>query len=174
MAKIALSKLGLKNTNEVKVIKFNEQELEVKQYLPIEQKLQFIENVLNLSSVDMYFYNQGKIEIYFDIELIKNYTNINFTDKQNEEILKWYDKFSESGLLTEIKNAIPEKEIIFLKEVCEKQIQSVYHYRDSILGIMDNLKTDYSDMDLKIDKLTSELKDNKDIGFVKEVMEKLG
>lgn len=174
MAKIGLTKLGLTSNNEVKTINFNNQEIEVKQYLPIEEKLQLVENVLNASSVDMYFYNQGKIEIYFDIELIKNYTNITFTEKQEAEILRWYDKFVGSGLLEEIKNTIPEKEINFLKEVNEKQIQSVYHYRDSALGIMDAVKNDYSDMELDIDKLTSALKDNEDIGLVKEVMEKLG
>ena len=128
MAKIALSKLGLKNTNEVKVIEFNEQELEVKQYLPIEEKLQFIENVLNLSSVDMYFYNQGKIEIFFAMEVIYNYTNINFTDKQKDDILGLFDKFVSTGLYKEILNNIPASETEFLKEVIQDQIKEIYRY----------------------------------------------
>ena len=42
MAKVAFSKLGLKINNDVKTVVFNEQTIEVKQYLPIEEKLNLI------------------------------------------------------------------------------------------------------------------------------------
>lgn len=173
MAKIAFTKLGLKMDQEIKTIKFNEQEIEIKQYIPIEKKLQFIENVLNQSAVDMYFYNQGKIEIFFAMEVIYNYTNINFTEKQKDDILGLYDKFVSTGLYQEILDSIPTSEIKFLKEVIQDQIKEIYRYRDSALGIMETMKTDYNNLDLDIDKLTQELTDNENLGLVKEVVEKL-
>ena len=48
MAKIGFTKLGLKPNNEIVNIKFNEQNIEVKQYLPVEEKLELITNVLEL------------------------------------------------------------------------------------------------------------------------------
>lgn len=173
MAKIAFIKLGLKTDQEIKTIKFNEQEIEIKQYIPIEKKLQFIENVLNQSAVDMYFYNQGKIEIFFAMEVIYNYTNINFTEKQKDDILGLYDKFVSTGLYQEILDSIPTSEIKFLKEVIQDQIKEIYRYRDSALGIMETMKTDYNNLDLDIGKLTQELTDNENLGLVKEVVEKL-
>lgn len=173
MAKVSFTKLGLKMDQEIKTIKFNEQEIEIKQYIPIEAKLQFIENVLNKSAVDMYFYNQGKIEIFFAMEVIYNYTNINFTDKQKDDILGLFDKFVSTGLYKEILNNIPTSEIKFLKEVIQDQIKEIYRYRDSALGIMEAMKTDYDNLDLDIDKLTQELTENENLGLVKEVVEKL-
>ena len=173
MAKVSLAKLGLKMNQEIKTIKFNEQEIEIKQYIPIEAKLQFIENVLNQSAVDMYFYNQGKIEVFFAMEVIYNYTNINFTDKQKDDILGLFDKFVSTGLYKEILNNIPTSEIEFLKEVIQDQIKEIYRYRDSVLGIMETMKTDYNNLDLDIDKLTQELTENENLGLVKEVIEKL-
>ena len=173
MAKVSFTKLGLKMDQEIKTIKFNEQEIEIKQYIPIEAKLQFIENVLNQSAVDMYFYNQGKIEIFFAMEVIYNYTNINFTDKQKDDVLGLFDKFVSTGLYKEILNNIPTSEIKFLKEVIQDQIKEIYRYRDSVLGIMEAMKTDYNNLDLDIDKLTQELTENENLGLVKEVVEKL-
>lgn len=173
MAKVSFAKLGLKMDQEIKTIKFNEQEIEIKQYIPIEAKLQFIENVLNQSAVDMYFYNQGKIEVFFAMEVIYNYTNINFTDKQKDDILGLFDKFVSTGLYKEILNNIPTSEIEFLKEVIQDQIKEIYRYRDSVLGIMETMKTDYNNLDLDIDKLTQELTENENLGLVKEVIEKL-
>lgn len=173
MAKVSFTKLGLKMDQEIKTIKFNEQEIEIKQYIPIEAKLQFIENVLNQSAVDMYFYNQGKIEIFFAMEVIYNYTNINFTDKQKDDNLGLFDKFVSTGLYKEILNNIPTSEIKFLKEVIQDQIKEIYRYRDSVLGIMEAMKTDYDNLDLDIDKLTQELTENENLGLVKEVVEKL-
>ena len=166
MAKVSLAKLGLKMDQEIKTIKFNEQEIEIKQYIPIEAKLQFIENVLNQSAVDMYFYSQGKIEVFFAMEVIYNYTNINFTDKQKDDILGLFDKFVSTGLYKEILNNIPTSEIEFLKEVIQDQIKEIYRYRDSVLGIMETMKTDYNN-------LTQELTENENLGLVKEVIEKL-
>ena len=49
MAKIGFIKLGLKPNNEIQYIEFNEQMIEVKQYLPVEEKLELITKVLELS-----------------------------------------------------------------------------------------------------------------------------
>ena len=49
MAKIGFTKLGLKSNNEIQYVEFNEQTIEVKQYLPVEEKLELITKVLELS-----------------------------------------------------------------------------------------------------------------------------
>ena len=48
MAKVAFTKLGLKlNKDNVKTITFNDQEIEIKQYLPVNDKLALISRVIN-------------------------------------------------------------------------------------------------------------------------------
>ena len=60
-----------------------------------------------------------------------------------------------------------------MKEVIQDQINEIYRYRDSVLGIMETMKTDYDNLDLDIDELTQELTENENLGLVKEVIEKL-
>ena len=81
MAKVSFTKLGLKVNQEVKMIEFNEQTIEVKQYLPVNDKLALISNVINASADDYNFANPVKIEVFLALEIIANYTNINFTEK---------------------------------------------------------------------------------------------
>jgi hypothetical protein len=49
MAKISFSKLGLKLNQEIKTVEYNGQNIEIKQYLPIQNKLQLISSVINQS-----------------------------------------------------------------------------------------------------------------------------
>ena len=57
---IAYTKLGLKPKNETKTIEFNDQTIEVKQYLPVEEKLGLIGRVLELSHEQNNFSNPVK------------------------------------------------------------------------------------------------------------------
>jgi hypothetical protein len=64
MAKPTFAKFGLKVDQSVKKVVFNEQEFEVKQYLPIGNKLDLISNIVNNSIDDNNFANPARIEIY--------------------------------------------------------------------------------------------------------------
>jgi len=59
--KPTFAKLGLKLDNNIKTIVINEQEIEVKQYLPINDKLDLISTVINLSMDDNNFANPVKV-----------------------------------------------------------------------------------------------------------------
>ena len=110
MAKVSFTKLGLKVNQEIKIIEFNEQTIEVKQYLPINTKLEIISNVINASADENNFANPVKISVFTTLEIMYNYTNINFTDKQKEDPTKLYDMIISSGLVAEVVKAIPESE----------------------------------------------------------------
>jgi len=61
MAKVALTKLGLKPNSETKIIEWNGQSIEVKQYLPIEETLRLISTILNETVDDNPYYNSCKL-----------------------------------------------------------------------------------------------------------------
>ena len=84
MAKVSLTKLGLKVNQEIKTIEFNEQIIEIKQYLPVNDKLELISNVINLAHDENNFSNPVKVSVFTTLEIMYAYTNINFTEKQKE------------------------------------------------------------------------------------------
>lgn len=175
MAKLSFTKLSLKPKQEVKIIEYNNQKIEIKQYLPIEEKLKLITKVINLSAEDSNYSNPIKEDIYFYIELIKEYTNITFTDKQEEDILKLYDSFKSNDLLDDIIKAIPEEEYNNLYYDLRQTIDAIYKYRNSAMGVLDIISADYADTNVNLENIQKAFTENHDnIEFLKEVVTKMG
>ena len=174
MAKLSYTKLGLKVNQENGVIFHNDQRIEVKSYLPVNDKLKLISNVINLSADDNNFSNPVKEDVYFALEIIENYTNISFTDKQKEDLTKLYDSFVSTGLYNKIIDMIPEDEIMRLKTGFQASVKAVYDYRNSVMGILDTISTDYSNLDLDAANIHKKIADPDNMTFLKDVLTKLG
>ena len=174
MAKVSLTKLGLKINQEIKTIEFNEQIIEVKQYLPVNNKLELISNVINLAHDENNFSNPVKVNVFTTLEIMYAYTNINFTEKQKEDPTKLYDMLISSGLICEVINAIPEVE--YHEIICgvEDSINAIYTYRNSVMGILDAISTDYSNLDLNAADIQSKIADPENMAFLKDVLTRLG
>ena len=174
MAKVSFNKLGLKTNDTIKNITWNEQDIEIKQYLTMNEKLDMISNIINSCAEDPKFYNPGKLEIYLTLEVFYNYTNIKFTDKQKEDVCKLYDLLESSGLSEEVFNNIPEDEIILISSIIDDTIDNIYKYNNSIYGILDNISSDYNSMNFDINSLWEQLADKENVGFLQEVIQKMG
>lgn len=174
MAKASFAKLGLKVNTEVKTFIMNDQEIEVKQYLPINDKLELISRVINMGADDMKFYNVGKMEIFLNLEILYTYTNINFTDKQKEDICKLFDLVESSGLLNEVLDRIPECETDFIRHVLLDTVDNVYAYQNSIMGILDTISQDYSNLELDATNIQEKLADPENLELLKGIMTRLG
>ena len=171
--KVTFAKLKLSIDNSVKEVLFNEKTIEVKQYLPMEEKLNIVSNILNYSAEDQKFYNQGKIKVFLTLEMVYAYTNIVFTDKQKEDSIKLYDVIASSGLWDAVAEAIPEKEIDLINNMIKKTLKGVYTYTNSIYGILDNVVADYGNMDLNAGDIQKKLADPENLSLVKEILTKL-
>lgn len=174
MAKVSFTKLGLKLNQETKPIEWNEQIIEIKQYLPLEKKLELISEVINSSVDDNNFANPIRINTWLMIEIIENYTNISFTEKQKENVCKLYDLFNSTGLLKQIIDNIPKDEYDELYDGTFKSAKAIYKYRNSILGILDTMKEDYSDLSLDATKIKEDLADPDNMGLLKQILTQLG
>lgn len=169
MAKIGFTKLGLKPINDIQIIEFNEQNIEVKQYLPIQKKLELITKVVEMSHEDSNFANPVKISVHLALNIIEYYTNINLTEKQKEDVPKLYDLIKQNGLLNMVIENIPNEEYQELCEGVYKTIKSIYKYRNSILGILETISQDYSEINLNIDEIQNKLNDPESLALLKEI-----
>lgn len=174
MAKITFSSLGLKLNQEIKNIEINGKKIEVKQYLPIQNKLNMIVNVINNSQDDNNFKNIAKVKMYTDLEIINQYTNITFTDKQKEEIGKIYDILFNSSVIEQVKNAIPKEELEMVINFIDDATDRIYTYRNSAYGILDAMKTDYDELSLDAEEIQEKIANGENVEFLKEVLTKLG
>ncbi|MBO5810539.1 MAG: hypothetical protein J6R32_06885 [Bacteroidales bacterium] len=175
MAKVAFSKLGIKKVNnEVKNIQFNEVEIEVKQYLPIQDKLTIIGNAINNAADGNRFVNPAKLDMYTTLEVLYAYADISFTEKQKEDSAKLYDLVISSGLVDEIYRAIPEQELNTIYTNVMRVAESMYAQMNSVYGIMENIAQDYANTSMEATDIQQKLADPNNLTLLKDVMSKLG
>ena len=161
MAKISINKLKLNKDYKKINIKWNEEtDIEVKQYLPVNEKLELISHIVNMAHDEQYnFCNPVKLEVYASLYILKYYTNINFTEKQLEDADKTYDLLNYNEVIDKVVAGIPKKE---------------YQELNSVLGILDTIGEDYSNLNYDVEKIQKEIADPDNMKFLKDVLTKLG
>ena len=174
MAKVAFSKLGLKKQDIVKTVSICDQTIEVKQYLPVNDKLDLIGRVLTAAHDENNFSNPIKLEVIGTMEIIMAYTNLTFTAKQKEDLPKLYDLLDENNVINQIISAIPTEEYNFVINGIEDTVQAVYAYQNSILGILESVSTDYANLDLDATKIQHLIGDPQNLSLLKDILTKLG
>lgn len=174
MAKIPFGKLNLVKNTETTSFSWGENIIEVKKYLPMEEKLQLITRVLQQSIDENNFYNPCRIDLYRTIEIVLTYANISITDKQKEDLFKLYDLFIGSGFASQVMNHIEPTELDYIFTSIDKSVKSVYDYTNSVMGILDRVKTDYSNLNLDAEEIKKQLTDPEAVGLLKDILDKLG
>lgn len=176
MSKLAYNKLGLNKmiNKEPIIINFNEQQIEVAQYLPIEKKLDLISDIINKSIDENNYYNPCRIEIFTTVEIILAYTNLTVTDKQKEDLFKLYDSFVASGFSEKVMSSIPESDITFINYSVRRTIKNIYNQKNSVLGILETISTDYNTLNLDASEIQSKLADPENLDLLRAVLTKLG
>lgn len=172
MAKIAFSKLKCKVNDSIKEVKLNDEiTIEVKQYLPIQEKLALIGRVVEFAhEQDANYSNPVKASVYKDLEIVFTYTNLAFTDKQKEEPAKLYDLLLSSGYLKTILDNIPCDEYCAIGNGVHDSIKAVYAYQNSVLGILDNIKSGYNETEFDIEALQKAVEVLRKTPLVQDIM----
>lgn len=173
--KVGLTKLGLKKNTNLISLEWNGQVIEIKEYLPIEDKIGVIERIVNQSLDDNNFANPARIMINTTLEVMFAYTNINFTDKQKEDRLGLYDLLVSSGLWAQVEDRLTEiGELKIIIKTTNDVIDEIYKYKNSAMGILQVISEDYSNLDLDAEKIRDKLGNKENMEFLKEVMDKMG
>ena len=172
--KPTFAKLKLARNNSVKVVTFNDIEIKVKQYLPINEKLQLISNVINAAADENNFSNPIKEDLFGTLEIIYAYTNLGFTEKQKEDPAKLYDDMISSGFADAIIKEIPSEEYNTIVNGINECTKAIYTYRNSLLGILEATVADYGNLELDANDLQSKMADPNNMKLLKDVLTKLG
>lgn len=123
MAKVTFASMKLKVDETVNSFDFNGSTIEIKKYLPIEDKNDLVQIALQKAEENG-IYNDIKLDMYFNLNIVYLYTNISFTEKQRENESKLYDQMQSNGLIAAV---------IAHMDADEYQ---------SLLDYMDNIKND--------------------------------
>ena len=179
MAKIPFSKLDVKVNcieNAVTYTNSKGEEIifQVKNYLPMKEKMDLVSNIINQSTDDNGFYNPMRVKLYTTLEVVYAYTNLTFTSKQKEDPFKLYDLLVSSGLYDTITSHICNEDLEELEGSIWETIKSIYNYRNSVMGILENITADYSNLNLDATEIQSKLADPNNMALLRDVLSKLG
>lgn len=139
MAKVSYANLKLKVEDSVKKIEGTE--IEVLQYLPIEDKYDLIKIALQKSRIEG-LNSPIILDMYFHLFIVYMYTNISFTDKQKENEYKIYDSLKSNGILDKILEAVPENEYNDLITFLAEELELKERYDLSISGLISKVIND--------------------------------
>ena len=176
MAKVAFSKLGLKENKDVNTIVFNDIEIEIKKYLSIEDKLNMISAAINNAMDENGDINSVVLEAHFNLQVVFYYTNLTFTDKQKENLVKLYDLLKGSGLMDAVIDAIgfDNEEYYDSYRGCKSTVNEIMTKKQSARGIMEDIVANYGNMSFDTAKMQKNLSDPNNLTLLKNIMDKLG
>lgn len=171
MAKVTFTKLNTVKTMAPKEVQIGGLDIEIKQYLPIEEKLELVQTVLQNALEEQGFFNPIKINMFLELEMVKEYTNISFTETQLNNIPKLYDSLMLNGIVDMIMKNVPKSEYDFLKEGITECGLRLVQYNTSLVGILKTVTQEYDATKLDVESITKMIGDPEQLKFVKQIFE---
>ena len=157
------SELNLSIRDEIKTVKIGDNVIEVKQYLPLEKKIDIISLAIQ-QSLGGTVQNTMAFESYLDLFIIMNYTNIDFSDCKDYSVL--YDILESNDIINFIISAIPQIEYNSIKEHAFDMSAKYERYSNSLgkenSNLIHNRKANSENTD-KITKKKKKMQTVKDI-----------
>lgn len=139
MGKITYSSLKLKTKEEIKKIEGTD--IEVRQYLPMQDKIDLVDITLQKAREDR-LYNPLKVDMFFHLHLIYLYTNIAFTEKQREDEYKLYDSLQSNGIINQVIATMDENEYKELLNIMNETIDNELKYNTTAAAIISKIIDD--------------------------------
>ena len=141
MSKVSYANLKLKPVNTTSTFEFCGQQVEVLNYLPIEDKYDLVMITLQKAEQDG-IYNPLLLDLYFHLHLVYMYTNLSFTDKQKENEPKIYDTLTSNGFFDKFFEVLDEVEYAELMSYIEELQNMTLHYRNTAGAVLQSIIQD--------------------------------
>jgi hypothetical protein len=141
--------------------------LEVRKYLPIKEKTDFLQFIVN-STLDE---NTGcfspvRVNVYYSIAICRWYASIDFDLEDLEHIEDIFDALETNGIVEAILSAIPQGEQDFMNELVEETIHDIARYNSSAAGIIRSMSVNAGDLDSQLNSILEKVKDKEGIEMV--------
>ena len=141
MAKPTFASLKLTLDKDVNSFEFQEKTIEVKKYLPIEDKIDLVQIALQRSEEDG-IYNEALLDMYFNLYIVFLYTNLQFTDKQKEDLSKLYDLMQCNGFISLVIANMEESEYSMLLDYMERIREDRLKYKQTAAAVIQSIIQD--------------------------------
>ena len=108
------------------------------------------------------------------LEVVYAYTNLTFTDKMKEDPFKLYDILISTGIFEDVLKAISQNDWDEIQNGTWDTIENIYNYKNSAMGILENISNDYGNVSMDSDEIYQKLADPENMELLRGVLNKLG
>lgn len=133
--------LNLNIDKSINTININDCEINVLQYLPIEDKNSLIYLALQ-NAEENGEYNLLKVDMYMGLYTIYMFTDIEFTEDEKNEPTKLYDELMSNGVISAVTMAIPKHERDYIARILDETMRNRRLYRNTVASIIHSFIND--------------------------------
>lgn len=116
-------------------------DINVKTYLPVSDKIDLIQIAMQKAEEDG-IYNQIKLDVYFHLNIVYLYTDIEFEQEDKEDEMKLYDILESNDIIDQVVAAIGEGEYGELREYLETMESDVLAYKNTAAAVLTRIIQD--------------------------------
>ena len=113
----------------------------VKSTIPVSDKIDLIQIALQKAEEDG-IYNQIKLDIYFHLNLLYLYTDIDFSTEDREDEMRLYDILENNGVIVDVISAIGEEEYEGLVNYLEDIKKANLKYKNTAAAVLTRIIQD--------------------------------
>ena len=146
----------------------DDNKLIVKTYLPMEEKAQFIQQVVDAAmDAKTGCFSPVRLNTYYGLAIMEFYCGIEFED--DTDLVAAYDYLEVSGILDGVLAAIPEDERNFLQEMVDDTVADISSYNMSFAGIMQSMTGEASNLGDSLDEILTKIKNREGLELLAEI-----
>jgi len=138
MAKLSLNKLNLTKKQDIKIVKFEENEIEVAQYLDIASKSGLVTAAVRGAVIEG-IVDEILLDAYLHLFILEKYTNISLTPKQRENLLETFDILDSNGIFDLIISGMAENEYEYIFTMAKRLMNNLNDYNKNIISMFKGL-----------------------------------
>ena len=158
--------------------------LNIRKYIPLSEKMEIISRYMErVINPQLSFWNPATKSMWYNITLIEAYVdNLSFDDyfekyengeKTEEAYSHLFDYLEANGIIDDIIDSLPTDKIL-LSSWMEAGVRNYYTHRESVLGILETISQDYSNLNLEATSIQEKLQNKEGIELLENVVKKLG
>ena len=131
--------LNLKTNQETK--KVSGLDIQVLQYLPIQDKIDLIDIALQKAERDG-VYNEMGLEMYFNLYIVYLYTDIVFDEEDRADEFTLYNELESNNVISKVIATIPEEEYDNLFDTLQIVKKNNTKYKNSVASVLNSFIKD--------------------------------
>lgn len=172
---IMFDDLYLEPNENISAFTYKGKTVNVKQYLPIEEKAELVSYVLN-HAIDLRTntFSPLRVSVYLTLGIINWYSNINFEPEQLEEKApEVFDLIDGSKFLELFLDNMENTEFEYMNKTVAKVLKDYETYANSMVGMISAMSSDASSMNKEIEEIMTKIKNKEgleELAVIKDIV----